>query len=376
MVADGTYGSVAIGAKGTAAAPIVVRAVNPLKASTTTLTFTMASWVVVEGFTHTSVTITDSDHCRVSRCQVSGGAGVVWIGVTGSSDSARIDHCEVTGSALADNVFNPTDLSTNTLIDHNYVHDVTGAHVVDLGCCGPMYDYHDTGDIVEFNLFSKANGSGAELLTIKSSKSTFRYNTVVQSNGDLDIRSGRQDAIYGNYVFNQGIGSGIRLYEDNHEIYDNYIESTRALQVGPSGTGHARVTGASIVFNTFVGPVNFGDDLNTTFSNNVVIGNVSAGNPTTPTYQANIVFMGSGPSTGFLKVDPKLARSGTMMTDPLMITASSPAVGAAVGSFPFVTDDIQGKPRGAKADIGAEQWSTGPATRPVLTAADVGPNAP
>ena len=43
--------------------------------------------------------------------------------------------------------------------------------------------------------------------------------------------------------------------------------------------------------------------------------------------------------------------------------------------FPFVTDDIDGKPR-SKADIGAEELSTAPAKYGLLTAKDVGPFAP
>jgi poly(beta-D-mannuronate) lyase len=58
------------------------------------------------------------------------------------------------------------------------------------------------------------------------------------------------------------------------------------------------------------------------------------------------------------------------------IGATSKAVGAATESFPFVMDDIQGTPRGAKADVGAQQWSMMPGMRQPLTTAEVGPNAP
>jgi hypothetical protein len=64
------------------------------------------------------------------------------------------------------------------------------------------------------------------------------------------------------------------------------------------------------------------------------------------------------------------------MGEILTITATSKAVGAAVGSYPFVTDDISGHPRGMKPDVGAQQFSNDPPLRRVLTAADVGPMAP
>jgi hypothetical protein len=137
------------------------------------------------------------------------------------------------------------------------------------------------------------------------------------------------------------------------------------------------VKDATIVFNTFIGRVSMGDDANTLFANNLVIGNVtiSAGfaGPAqiNPMYKDNIRFMGTGPTAGFALVDPKVARMG----DVQVITAGSPAIGAAATAVPFVTEDITGAPRGAKSDIGAHQLGGAGPRRP-LTVADVGPDAP
>jgi hypothetical protein len=380
LVADGPYSGVTIRAKGTADAPIVIKAIHRLSATfSSTIALAAAEYVVLEGFsfngTAPAVTITDSKSCRLTRSKLQLGNGT-WMIVNGTSDGTRIDHCDIGGAPTTSDILNPTGLSTNTLIDRNYFHDLSATHTITLGCCGSTFDYHDTGDIAEHNLFANCQ-SGAELFSIKSSSSTVRYNTVRASDGDIDIRSGRHNFIYGNWIFNATKGSGIRMYEDNHQVFDNYVESTRTLQIGPSHMIHAQVKNATIVFNTFVGPIHFGDDLSTNFSNNIVLGTITnqAGDngsaPITPTYQGNILFMGTGPANGFTIVDPQLVRMG----DPLMITAGSPAVGAAVGSFPMVVDDIQGKPRGAKPDIGAEQYSAVPAMRPPLTPADVGPDA-
>ena len=131
----------------------------------------------------------------------------------------------------------PGGLSTNTLMDHNYFHDLHAPHTITLGCCGATYDYHDTGDVAEYNLFVNCM-SGAELFSVKSSASTIRYNTVRNCAGDIDIRAGRHDSIYGNFVFNSG-NFGIRMYEDDHRIYNNYVESGRPIAVGPWHEGHA-----------------------------------------------------------------------------------------------------------------------------------------
>jgi poly(beta-D-mannuronate) lyase len=66
----------------------------------------------------------------------------------------------------------------------------------------------------------------------------------------------------------------------------------------------------------------------------------------------------------------------TQMGDILTITAGSKAIGAATGSYPFVTDDIFGHARGAKLDVGPMQFSMDAPLRKVLTTADVGPMAP
>jgi hypothetical protein len=296
--------------------------------------------------------------------------------VNGTSDHARIDHCDIGGASTPTDVMNPGGFSTNTLIDHNYFHDLHAPHTITLGCCGATYDYHDTGDIAELNLFVNCM-SGAELFSVKSSNSTIRYNTVRNSAGDIDIRAGRHDNIHGNFVFNGAGNFGIRMYEDGHHVYNNYVESGRAIAVGPGHEGHAQVKDATIVFNTFIGRVSLGDDANTIFANNIVVGpvTISAGvagpAPINPTYKDNLVFPGMGPGMGWTTVDPKLVKLGELQVPG----PGSPALGAATTSYPFVTDDITGAPRGTRADLGAAQASM-PGVRRPLTQTDVGPEAP
>jgi poly(beta-D-mannuronate) lyase len=194
---------------------------------------------------------------------------------------------------------------------------------------------------------------GGELISVKSSASTFRYNTIRKSGGDVDIRAGRHDIIQGNYIFGPG-GGGIRMYEDDHKIFNNYVETGKALQMGPSNAGHAAIKNAVVVFNTFIGGVATSGTGNVITNNIVIGGGLGAGNLT-----------GSADSVG-------LVRKGEV----LALAAGSKALGAATGEFPFVTEDVAGHPRGTKPDIGAEQLSPDPGSRRPLTAADVGPDAP
>jgi hypothetical protein len=366
VVADGAYGDLNVGAKGTAAAGIQIKAANRLKATAGNLHIASAAYVTVEGFALSTILIENSKSARVTRCQVRGPGNGYWVrvelqkgcqngctaGPPGTSDGARIDHCDIGGGSSSSDIFNPTGLATNTRIDHNYIHDVTGSHVMTLGCCGAMFDYHDSNAFIEYNLWSKARPTTAEMVSIKSSAAHFRYNTVVNCGGDVDIRAGRHNNIYGNWIFG---GGGVRLYEDDHRIYNNYV--TSGLQVGPGNAGHAPVKNAIIVFNTFLGGISLSGTGNK-FTNNLIVGGGANG-------PGNLA--GAAEALGLTK-----------MGDVFMLTATSKAVGAATdaASFPFVTDDITGVPRGDKPDVGAQQWAMPPGPRRPLTPADVGPDGP
>jgi poly(beta-D-mannuronate) lyase len=60
----------------------------------------------------------------------------------------------------------------------------------------------------------------------------------------------------------------------------------------------------------------------------------------------------------------------------LHLQKGSPAIGAAIDTYPFVTIDIDGQSRGGKLDVGADQLTRGKVINRILTPADVGPNAP
>ena len=365
MVADGAYGPLTIGAKGTAEAPIQIRAVNPLKATATNLRLELSEHVIVRGFALSTILFVNTKDSRVTRCQVKGPGSGYWVRVEeqkgcmsgctntppGTSDHARVDHCDIGGGSSSSDIFNPTAFATNTRIDHNYIHDTSGPHLMTLGCCGPKYDYFESGTIIEHNLFVNANGTSAEMISIKGANVHFRYNTIRKHSGDIDIRAGKNNSIYGNYIL--GPGPGIRMYEDNHRIYNNYVSG--GLAGDKSGPIHAPLKNATIVHNLFTGGVAVGS------GNNVV---------------ANNLLLGGG-STAMGNLTGNAAALGLMqMGEILTITAGSKAIGAAQGSYPFVTDDIFGHLRGAKPDVGPQQFSPDPPLRRVLTTTDVGPMAP
>jgi hypothetical protein len=366
MVADGAYGALEIAAKGTTEAPIQLRAVNLLKASATNLKLNQSEHVIVRGFALSTILFMNTKYSRVTRCQVKGPGSGYWVRVEeqkgcmngcnndppGTSDHARVDHCDIGGASSNQDIFNPTAFATNTRIDHNYVHDTSGPHLMTLGCCGPKYDYFESGTIIEQNLFVNASGTSAEMISIKGANVHFRYNTIRKHGGDIDIRAGKNNHIYGNFIL--GPGPGLRMYEDDHRIYNNYVVG--GLSGNSSNAIHAPVKNATVVHNLFTGGIALAGGSNNVSANNIQIGGGGGG-------MGNLG--GSAESLGFVQ-----------MGDLLTITAGSKAIGAATGSYPFVTDDIFGHARGAKLDVGPMQLSTEPPLRKVLTTADVGPMAP
>jgi hypothetical protein len=352
VVADGAYPFPTITAQGTAANPIVVRAANRGKVTVMGNVLLMgAAYVVVEGLSYAgmgSAIAQNADHCRITRSRFQLGVARA----TGTSRYTRIDRNEFgpknTGNG---HYIHATELSEFTQIDRNYLHDATGGgtsrDAVSLGCCGPEFDYHMTGNVMEYNLLVNCS-SDAEYVSIKSSGNTIRYNTFRRNGGTMTLRAGRKSEVYGNFFLG---GGGIRAYDDDHRIYNNYVETGTALRADGDGGGHAPLRRAVIVHNTFLGGVEIGG------SGHTIANNIGGGGG-----MANLSAAAAG-----------LTRKGELLS----IAAGSAAIDKGVGAYPFLTDDLQGQPR-ARPDIGADEWSDTPELplRRPLTPADVGPDAP
>jgi len=290
----------------------------------------------------------------------------------------------------------PIGLSEKTRIDHNHFHEnlhsgVYGRESIRLGCCGAMYDAHETGNIVEHNLFVNCDGE-SEMIGMKSSLNTVRYNTIRASRGQISFRAGKKNQVYGNYILGEGKDGtqGIRMLDENHLVYNNYVEVTGfALRVQNGDVpGFPPVKNATIVNNTFIvrgaGALELGGTGHSVapaasiFQNNLIWGMGTLIKETSSPgfdYKGNIAFSPGGlgvtkPADQFKVVDPMMVKVGEVMKP----AASSPVAGAGVGSFPFLTGDIDEQSR-AKNDVGAHAIPAAPSKGP-LTATDVGPNSP
>jgi poly(beta-D-mannuronate) lyase len=401
MLADGSYGALTITAQGTADAPIILRAVNRGKVTFTgAVSFTGAAYVGIDGANFSgaaNVSIDNSKGNRLSRgvFELSGGTFVT---LTGNSSDNRIDHSELGPITAAGegHFITPTGFSERTRIDHNHFHDnppsgINGRESIRLGCCGTTYDAHETGNVVEYNLFVNCDGE-SEMIGMKSSLNTVRFNTIRASRGQISFRAGKKNQVYGNYILGEGKAGtqGIRMLDEDHLVYNNYVDVAGfALRVQNGDVpGFPPVKNATIVNNTFIvrgtGAVELGGTSHRTppassiFQNNLIwgIGTLikETSNPGFH-YQGNIAFSPGGlgltrPADQFKVVDPLMVTVGEVMKPG----AGSPAAGAGVGSYPFINGDIDGQPRG-KYDVGAHAIPAAPGKGP-LTAADVGPGSP
>jgi hypothetical protein len=117
---------------------------------------------------------------------------------------------------------------------------------------------------------------------------------------------------------------------------------------------------------------------NIVVANNLFVGggrmaNISSTAPYIGTWNGNIGWntegAGSLPADGYRNVDPLLAAdsSGVFHLQP-----GSAAINSSVGSFPHAKVDMDGQPRDANPDVGADEFSSAPVIARILTTNDVG----
>jgi poly(beta-D-mannuronate) lyase len=284
-------------------------------------------------------------------------------------------------------------------IHHNYFNNQAsqggknGAEALQFGLSG--FSLSSSNSIVEYNLFEKCEGEN-ELISVKASAVTLRYNTIRNCPAQFTLRHGNKSFVYGNYFFNT---PGLRIFGDDHLIYSNYFENCSSAIVIGNGDGevadgaqltsHDRPDRVLIAFNTLVNNKeniiqtarkNGMGATSITVADNIIQGGgpaaTIAGPYPTPQWVGNILFnvMGAGdmPAGGYTIVDPKLAKTSTGIYH---LQSGSPAVDHAVGSYPGIKFDMDGQSRTAPLDIGADELSDSSAQAHVLNPADVGYNA-
>lgn len=358
-----------------------------------------------------SGTMGDATDCRFTNSIITNYNPVnrekryLWVTLYGKRN--QLDHCRFEnhnhlGITLA--VMRPKGERDDHLIEYNHFLNRTprrnnGNEVIRIGTGDHALTV--SGTTVQFNLFEHTNGE-LEAISVKSSGNIIRFNTFRQVAGTVTLRQGQNNKVIGNFFIgdNAPETGGIRVTGDDHLIANNLLQDLAGAEnggivlicghrYGLKATYHT-VRRTVIAHNTLV---NINGALlkidnrcereqgarlpeSLTIINNLLVnstgqlidgeegpGWVWAGNLAyTSTAEAR-------PRGGLKMVEPRVQRSedGVWRPDP-----GSPAVNAATANN-FIKDDIDGQPRDALFDVGADEISSAPVLNKPLTANLVGP---
>ena len=282
-------------------------------------------------------------------------------------------------------------------IHHNYFFTflnqggANGAEALQFGLSG--FSLSSSNSIVEHNLFEKCHGEN-ELISIKASEVTVRYNTIRDCPAQFTLRHGNRSTVYGNYFINT---PGIRIFGDDHVVHSNHFENcSLAINIGNGGgevadgdklTSHDRPDRVLIAFNTLVNnkrnivqtPRNNGlGSTSITVAYNIIDGGGPAaeisGPFKDPVWKGNMIHNTHGgggdmPTEGYQANDPKLYKDdgGTYH-----LASDSPAVDFMKEAIPAVKFDMDGQPRTSPLDAGADEVSNAKVVGRILGSKDVG----
>ncbi|GAA2409805.1 polysaccharide lyase 6 family protein [Streptomyces glaucosporus] len=395
---------VTLQAAGTKEAPITVASARRGKAvldGTAGFAFGRAEHLVIQGFQFRQRTPMEvphtARHIRITRnlFEFDEPAGKnSWLIV-------RADHTRVDRNAFrhksAQGVFLQIDGPGDTVarrvrVDRNLFHDHrftggNGGEAIRLGygVKGPAV----AEAVIEDNLFLAASGDD-EVVSVKCSGNVVRNNTVIGgSRGSIVLRSGDNTTVSGNFLLGT---AGIRIYGDDHEVFNNHIQGEGQLIIGPGDAKgeHRPARRALVVHNTVVATagqaalrVKSGEvpPSSVTVAANILVSDGKAVQVPAAkgfTWRGNVTTKPQGdlPTSGGVQADPRLKADRAGVLRLTRESVKIPAVGRVPDSFPQLRNDINGRPRPSAAHAGAEQFEAEPSvTRVPLTTEDVGPSS-
>lgn len=412
ILANGTYtasSDITVSKQGTATSPITIQAQSiggAIIGGTNGFNIVSpAKYIIIKGFKFThnasqATMATGTSFCRWTRniFETPGaGENLLLNGSDHEVDYNTFQHKNALGRFIAVRG-SGSQIAQRLHIHHNYFWDqqpqtANGAETLQFGLSG--LSLSSSNSIVEYNLFEECEGEN-EMISIKSSAVTIRYNTIRNCVSQFTLRHGNRCLVYGNYFINT---QGIRIFGDDHAVFSNHFENcSPGINIG-NGDGevadgdaltvHDRPDRVLIAFNTLVnnatnitqsGRTNGLGATNTTVVNNIVQGGGPAASIAGPytgaVWSGNIIYQtngaGSMPSGGYTSVNPLLARDAT---GTFHLQSGSPAIGTATGSYSAVTVDMDGQSRTSPFDKGADETSTGPVIAQILSTSMVGHNA-
>jgi len=317
-----------------------------------------------------------------------------WVGIYGTYN--EVDHCYIA---------NKTHIGTTLVV---WTSETEGNHHVHHNYFGPRPEGNGNGwetirvgtssfaqykgsNLIEHNYFYQTDGE-IEIISGKSSYSTYRYNIFKDCKGGLTLRHGTNCLVEGNIFFGESkSGSyGIRIIDRDHLVINNYLAdldyggssvrhpiSIVSGDLSPLPTGYQHTIKDTIAYNTIVGcekaimigardnnPV--APDSSVIINNVVTIENsppvVHNNPPTNAHYEGNFFHriddVVTVPNSGYVDVDPLLSLvSGDSIFRP---SPTSPVIGAAASGIVQESVDFELHQRSSTPTCGADEIASAP----------------
>ncbi|MFB6454786.1 discoidin domain-containing protein [Chitinophaga sp. Hz27] len=409
ILANGVYTAsttITINKQGTAVAPITIQAQTiggvEINGTAGITIASPAKYIIIKGFkfkfnASQATMAAGTSFCRWTRnlFETPGdGENLLLNGSDHEVDYNTFQHKNAMGRYIAVRG-SGSQIAQRLYIHHNYFYDqqpqtANGAETLQFGLSG--YSLSSSNSIVEYNVFQSCQGEN-EMISVKSSAVTLRYNTIRDCVSQFTLRHGNFCVVYGNYFLNT---QGIRIFGDDHKIFSNHFENcSPGINIGNGDgevadgaplTSHDRPDRCVIAFNTLVNCatnyVQAGRSgglgaTYTTFVNNIIQGggpaSSIAGPYTNATWASNILYNTNGagavPAGTYTTANPLLARDAT---GTFHLQTGSPAINAATGSYPTLNTDMDGQARTGTFDIGADEVSSAPVTARIMDSTMVG----
>ena len=438
VIDNGVYpdAQISFEAEGVENAPITLRAETPGQVVFTGDSHLGlgGEWLVVEGFLFTngwnesvneviSFRAGGSRHAhnsRVTQCAIvdyspsDPSIDRDWVGMYGTNN--RFDHNYLGGHSTKGVtlvVWRSGGQEDNHRIDNNHFAfradggGENGWETIRVGTSSSSMS--DSGTLVEYNLFEECNGE-IEIISNKSGANVYRYNTFLRSKGMLTLRHGNDCIVEGNVFLGEGISrtGGIRVIGERHTVINNYIEGTTGRD-GAAITVYAGVESSPLneyfaAHDAFIGNntivdvtgahieigAGFGSRERTILPDNVIVTNnlfaqefrdgvdgpvLTGEAELDPLYAGNLhesmLPLGvEGGLAGFTSADLPFVVEDNLLRP----TEGSAAIDAADGAY-AISLDLDGQPRPAAFDVGADERSDEPGINEggPLTAEDTGP---
>lgn len=185
-------------------------------------------------------------HCRMTNCVIdecndpereakTKSGDEYWVNLRGTNH--RIDHCYFANKRIGGLVLQvslePDNHLNNHLIDHNFFgerlpYGGNGAEIIRIG--NSWSSQLESRTIVENNVFFRCSGE-SEIISVKSCHNVLRGNLFYESQGGLVCRHGHYNVIESNTFIGHNLPgtAGIRIINQGHTVYDNYIKEVTAF---------------------------------------------------------------------------------------------------------------------------------------------------